>query len=455
VVSVIFKEVSGDRPVEPSLEAGKREPTLLQAARLAGIPHYSVCGGEARCTTCRVLVLDGDTFLSPRTPEEKTIAKHRGWGPEVRLACQTHARGPATVRRLVIDDLDMMMTEAETGESGGSTGREVIAAVLFCDLANFTTFAHDHLPHDVVHLLNRYYREAGEAVLANGGYIDKYMGDGMMAIFGLDEAHGSVSPATLCRQAARAALMIADRVDDLSAYAEANWGWTLGLRIGIDIGPVVVGKLGHPEHRALTAIGDAVNTAERLQSAAKETGSVILVSGRVADYLGAEGVFKGDFDTGLKGYARPTRVFSLVDLKDDDAIRQLQSTFFRLMSRGDAFVGAFYDNLFAVAPQVEDLFESTDPAMQRRMLLNMLHAAVRGARHLEDLEEALADLGQRHLDYGTLAEHYPVAGAALEKALADTLGEAFTPAFRDAWRDLFGRIGAMMLAGTERGRESP
>jgi hemoglobin-like flavoprotein len=125
------------------------------------------------------------------------------------------------------------------------------------------------------------------------------------------------------------------------------------------------------------------------------------------------------------------------------------------MSRGDAFVGAFYDNLFAVAPQVEDLFESTDPAMQRRMLLNMLHAAVRGARHLEDLEEALADLGQRHLDYGTLAEHYPVAGAALEKALADTLGEAFTPAFRDAWRDLFGRIGAMMLAGTERGRESP
>jgi class 3 adenylate cyclase/hemoglobin-like flavoprotein len=297
--------------------------------------------------------------------------------------------------------------------------------------------------------LNRYYREAGEAVLANGGHIDKYMGDGMMAIFGVDaildpEQGDAVTPADLCRNAARAALMIADRVADLSAYAQANWEWTLGLRIGVDVGPVVIGNLGHPEHRSLTAIGDAVNNAERLQGAAKETGSVILVSGRVADYLDDQGVYAGECLRELKGYDRPDRVLELTDLKEFDSIRLLQSTFFRLMGQGDAFLTAFYDNLFQAAPQVARLFEKTDLGMQRRMLLNMFHSVVRSARNLAEIRPVLVALGAQHRGFGVDREMYPLAAQVLEKALEDSLGAEFTPEFRDGWRDLFDRVGVLM-----------
>ena len=83
-----------------------------------------------------------------------------------------------------------------------TSGKEMPLAVLFSDVRDFTPFAESHLPYDVVHVLNRYFRKWGEAVLGNHGYLDKYIGDGLMALFGLC---GCGLPEA-CGRAVRAAL---------------------------------------------------------------------------------------------------------------------------------------------------------------------------------------------------------------------------------------------------------
>jgi adenylate cyclase len=84
------------------------------------------------------------------------------------------------VRRLVVDqeDLDMVFEEQNTSRPGDE--RQVV--VMFSDIRDFTTFAHTQLPHDVVHILNRYFKKSGDPILANGGFIDKYLGDGVLAV---------------------------------------------------------------------------------------------------------------------------------------------------------------------------------------------------------------------------------------------------------------------------------
>ena len=81
---------------------------LLQVSTEAGLAHVSACGGKARCSTCRVLVLDGGANLGPRTEAAEILARQKGLEPEVRLACQTTVEGPVRVRRLVRDRADAL-----------------------------------------------------------------------------------------------------------------------------------------------------------------------------------------------------------------------------------------------------------------------------------------------------------------------------------------------------------
>src|SRR5205814_4021794 len=122
-------------------------------------------GGHARCSTCRVLVLEGRANLAPRTEDEVRLAVQKGLEDDIRLACQARVLGPITIRRLVLDDCDHALAAASTPHT---SGREVTLAVLFSDIRGFTPFAESHLPYDVVHILNRYFQRTGEAVLRHG-----------------------------------------------------------------------------------------------------------------------------------------------------------------------------------------------------------------------------------------------------------------------------------------------
>ncbi|HEY8374954.1 MAG TPA: adenylate/guanylate cyclase domain-containing protein [Nannocystis sp.] len=264
---------------ERCIQADDPDRTLLEIALAAGIPHASACGGQGRCSTCRVLVLDHPEHLTPATEVEQRLARVKGFEPNIRAACQTRVLGDVRVRRLVLDDEDARLASAGTAQS---LGRERQLAVLFSDIRDFTSFTERHLPYDVVHILSRYFLHMGEQVLLHGGYIDKYMGDGMMALFGLER----VSPAEACGDAVRAGLDMLAALTDFNVYLRRQFDLEFQIGIGIHYGSVIVGEIGHPQKAPFTAIGDTVNTAARVESATARLGAQLLVTEAVRAHAG-------------------------------------------------------------------------------------------------------------------------------------------------------------------------
>jgi adenylate cyclase len=248
--------------------------SILQASLQNGIPHTHVCGGNARCSTCRVLILEGLEFCCQRNEKEQKMAERRHFSPNVRLACQTTLHGDVTLRRLVIDieDEELVDQEVAVGTAPRSVGEEKSVAILFSDIRGFTAFSEAHLPYDVIHVLNRYFNRVGSIINKHGGQIDNFMGDGIMALFGVDDA-----PDPTLR-AVRAGVEMITAVETMQPYFEAQFKSNFRIGVGIHYGEVVLGVVGVGERRRLTAIGDAVNLASRIESANKDAGTELLVS---------------------------------------------------------------------------------------------------------------------------------------------------------------------------------
>ena len=244
--------------------------TILEASRIGNIPHASVCGGRGRCSTCRVRILAGDASLPPPSVEELRVLARVGAPPGTRLACQARPQGYVKVVPLLPPTASTSHAQARADHHSGKE-REI--AVLFADIRGFTHFSEQRLPYDVVFLLNRYFRAMGEAVIAAGGHLDKFIGDGVMALFGVDGKTGN---------AAAQALDAARRMSLNLAEMNASFGEELKapLRIGIGIhyGPAIVGEMGFGTIHTLTAVGDTVNTASRLENATKELKCQLVVS---------------------------------------------------------------------------------------------------------------------------------------------------------------------------------
>jgi adenylate cyclase len=132
------------------------------------------------------------------------------------------------------------------------------------------------LPYDVVHILNQYFAEMGEAIESSGGYLDKFIGDGIMALFGLQD--GVRAGAVNALAAARAMGL---HLEDLNRRLALDLAQPLRLGIGIHVGHVIVGEMGYKRATSLTAIGDSVNVASRLESATKVAECQLLVSAEV------------------------------------------------------------------------------------------------------------------------------------------------------------------------------
>jgi len=248
---------------------------VLLASICYGIPYTSVCGGNARCSTCRVRVLEGLEFCQPRTEAELKLARKLGLPQDIRLACQLRGNGDVTLRRLVIDHLDIDLVASQM--STEAQGQEKLLAILFADIRGFTTRSETMLPYDVIYLLNCYFERIGKVIVQNGGMINTYMGDGLMALFGTKNdsrlTHGAIA-----EQAVQAGLAMLEEVAVLNQHIDLLQDRPLKIGIGIHMGNVVLGKIGARPNQVITAIGDAVNFASRIESTNKLTGTELLIS---------------------------------------------------------------------------------------------------------------------------------------------------------------------------------
>jgi adenylate cyclase len=247
--------------------------TILDASRLAGIPHASVCGGRGRCSTCRVRVAAGLADLPAPSDTERRVLARVGAAPDVRLACQTRPARDVAVEPLLAPSV----APTEAFATDVRQGREQELAVLFADLRGFTRLAENKLPYDVVFVLNRYFETVGTAIMRAGGVTNQFTGDGVMALFGIESG-----PASGSRQALAAARAMVEGVDALSAELAPDLGVSLRIGIGIHAGPAVVGRMGWGEIFYLTAVGDTVHVAARLEQATKDYSAELVVSEAVA-----------------------------------------------------------------------------------------------------------------------------------------------------------------------------
>jgi adenylate cyclase len=254
--------------------------SVLEASRLAGIPHASVCGGRGRCSTCRVRVRGEIRSIDPPTDDELRVLRRIGANSNVRLACQLRPRGAVEVTPLLPPFAHAADGRRRVDLVQGSE-REI--AIMFVDIRGFTALSEGRLPYDVVFVLNRYFAAMGRAIEAAGGHVDKFIGDGVMALFGIERGAQAG-----CREALAAARLISVRLDELNASLGAELDRPLRIGIGIHCGPAIVGEMGYGNAAAITAIGDAVNTASRLETLTKNFACELVVSDETVSRAGLD-----------------------------------------------------------------------------------------------------------------------------------------------------------------------
>lgn len=246
--------------------------TLLEISRSNRIPHASVCGGRARCSTCRVRVTAGLDAQPPASEAERRVLARVGAPSNVRLACQLRPEGALSVSMLMPAQVD---AAALTDPYHWGVEREV--TLMFCDLRGFTKMAEGRLSFDVVFLLNQFLGRMAEAIEDSGGYVDKFMGDGIMAIFGME------APADQgARQSIAAVRAMGGVMEALNQSLREELAGGLHAGIGLHSGLVILGRIGAASRTdaaaRITALGDAVNLASRLEGMTKDLGVSVIVS---------------------------------------------------------------------------------------------------------------------------------------------------------------------------------
>ncbi len=271
-------EFIGDRSIK--VEEGQ---TILEASLAAGIPHYHACGGNAKCSTCRILVIEGFDNITPPTKAEEALQKVLFFPPHVRLACQSYAKGsPIHVHRIIRDEDDIhLYIDEDTQSDLQNIGEEKELALFFLDIKNFTPFIENYLAFDVIHVMRRLFGLFRKCIEGHAGRIIETAGDGLYAVFGFTE-----DITTAVNNATQAGLAILHELDHFNKqYLEKYFNHFFQVGIGLHAGSVIVGNVGIGVNNNLTVMGLPVNVASRLQAATRELNNTFIVSKEVYDQL--------------------------------------------------------------------------------------------------------------------------------------------------------------------------
>ena len=261
------------------------------AAALAAIAlHFLVAAPVVEVCLAGLTAIIGTTVFRLFVTDRDKRALRRNF--ELYLA-------PAVVERIANSDKPPQL---------GGEQRDV--TIFFSDLVTFSTLSETLAPHDVVDLMNRYLTAMTDVIEAEGGLIDKYIGDAILAVFGapLDDPRHA-------ERAVRAALACCGKLDALNAESRITNAPALAHRIGLNSGPAVVGNIGSKRRFNYTVMGDAVNLASRLEGANRYFGTSLVASEKTVILAKAQFVWRELDVIRVKGRAEAVRIFEPLAFK--------------------------------------------------------------------------------------------------------------------------------------------
>jgi adenylate cyclase len=282
--------------------------SVLEASLRYNVPHASVCGGRARCSTCRIRVIGDCSALPEPSPREAFVLARVGTtDPSIRLACQLRPTTDVSFFQLFLPSAVSANAHAS---NASRIGEERHLVSLFADMRGSTRLAEKLLPFDTVFVVNRFLAAVSQAVIECGGRPNQFVGDGVLALFGL-----ATDDQTASRQALKAAARIAVNIDELNDFLSHDLREPIRFGIGIHGGEVIVGDIGYRDHMVFTALGDAVNVAARLQDMTKSLACETIISDELRI---AAGLAENDLpqqEVTIRGRAEPMIVRVVVETK--------------------------------------------------------------------------------------------------------------------------------------------
>ncbi|MGY8633500.1 adenylate/guanylate cyclase domain-containing protein [Bradyrhizobium sp. 14AA] len=282
--------------------------SVLEASLRHNVPHASVCGGRARCSTCRIRIIGDHGALPEPSQREAFVLTRVGTAdPSIRLACQLRPTSDLSFFQLFTAQTLSANAQASTP---ARIGQERYLVSLFVDMRGSTQLAEKRLPFDTVFIVNRFLGAVSQAVIENGGQPNQFVGDGMLALFGL-----SADPQEACRQALKAASGIATHIDELNELLSHDLRQPIRFGIGIHGGEVIIGDIGYRDHVVFTALGDAVNVAARLQDMTKTLACEAIVSEEVRRTAGLPDDVLPQHEAAIRGRDEPMTVRVVADAR--------------------------------------------------------------------------------------------------------------------------------------------
>jgi adenylate cyclase len=237
-----------------------------------------MCGGRGRCSTCRIRILGDPSGLPAPSATEQAVLERVHAAPGVRLACQLRPTNDIAF----VPMLSRYATTVDAYRTGAvSSGVERYVVIMFVDMRGSSRLAERRLPYDTVFIINQFLNAVSSAVLSAGGEPNQVLGDGLLALFGMDD-----QPDVACRQAIAASAAIAARVESLNSALGHALVEPIRFGIGIHAGVTIAGAIGYERHAQFTVIGDPVNVAASLEALTKTLGCEVLMSEEVYERAG-------------------------------------------------------------------------------------------------------------------------------------------------------------------------
>jgi adenylate cyclase len=273
--------------------------SVLEASRSFHLPHAAMCGGRARCSTCRVSIMAGEENCPPAAIDEQSTLDRIAAPPDVRLACQLRPQGDVSVVPLV-RTAQAIYRQAAPQQGVGE--RDIV--VLYCDFRNRAELSSGHLPQDLLHVYTLYVEGVGNAIRAAGGTLSTIEFDSICALFGLNRSRTRAAQGAL-----QAAGAIEGVISDLNSRLGQQRDAGVKIAVSVHAGHAAIGEIGSSEPPMVMAVGEVVEGANELRKAAAGRDKPFAISQQVYIDAGLDPVGDDTMTIQPAGEGAPIKAF--------------------------------------------------------------------------------------------------------------------------------------------------